>query len=78
MKNLYKFHWDCGRQGDVNGLFVATQEEVDNLIGTVEKDEIKKVDVDSDTVEKITRALGDTWCGYNPLHYIQEDDEEED
>lgn len=33
MKNLYSFYWDCGRMGDLSGLFVATQEEVDNLIG---------------------------------------------
>ncbi|MEK4006520.1 hypothetical protein [Paenibacillus sp. FSL H3-0333] len=32
-KYLYEFHWDCGRQGDVEGLFVATQEQIDNAIG---------------------------------------------
>lgn len=32
-KNLYLFYVDCGRMGTLQGLFVATQEEVDNLIG---------------------------------------------
>lgn len=30
---LYKFYWDCGRMGYLDGLFVATQEEVDEAIG---------------------------------------------
>ena len=33
MKRLFKFHWYCGRNGDLNGLFVATREEVATLIG---------------------------------------------
>lgn len=28
MKHLYRFFWDCGRQGDVDGLFIATDEQV--------------------------------------------------
>jgi hypothetical protein len=31
--NLYDFYWDCGRNGDLEGRFLATQEEVDALIG---------------------------------------------
>lgn len=34
MKNfLWKFMWDCGRQGCVEGLFVATEDQIQNLIG---------------------------------------------
>lgn len=33
MKKLYKFYWDCGRQGDVEGVFIATEREVKNAIG---------------------------------------------
>lgn len=33
MKNLYSFYWDCGRMGDLQGLFVATPEQVENAIG---------------------------------------------
>lgn len=34
MKNLYSFYWDCGRQGSLDGLFTATPEEVESIIGT--------------------------------------------
>lgn len=30
---LWKFHWDCGRQGDLYGVFIATEEEVQSLVG---------------------------------------------
>jgi len=33
MKKLYKFYWDCGRQGDVEGLFFANEENVKSAIG---------------------------------------------
>jgi hypothetical protein len=33
MKALYDFHWDCGRMGDVEGLFVADKETVQKYIG---------------------------------------------
>ena len=86
-KYLWKFDADCGRQGNLEGLFVATRQEVKDTIGkyayfgevlgkhsevcgNIEKDEISKVDLDSETVEKVSKILGDTWSGFNPLHYI--------
>lgn len=33
MKNLYSFYWDCGRMGSLDGMFVASPEEVENAIG---------------------------------------------
>ena len=34
MKNLLvRFHWDCRRMGEVEGLFVCTEEEYNDLIG---------------------------------------------
>ena len=33
MKNLYSFYWDCGRMGDLQGLFVATPEQIESAIG---------------------------------------------
>jgi len=30
---LWKFFWDCGRQGEVSGLFVATEEEIIDAVG---------------------------------------------
>ncbi|NOU98447.1 hypothetical protein [Paenibacillus planticolens] len=32
-KFLWSFHWDCGRSGDLEGLFVATEAEVSELAG---------------------------------------------
>jgi hypothetical protein len=33
MKKIYAFHWDCGRMGDLDGIFVAESVDVDALIG---------------------------------------------
>lgn len=90
MKLLYKFSWDCGRMGDVEGLFVSTNEEVAGLIGkevyfgeilgkhsevygVIEEGEITEVDIDSEAVAQVAEVLGDTWAGYNPFHYIEEE-----
>jgi hypothetical protein len=32
-KYLYKFYWDCGRNGEIEGLFIATETEVTEAIG---------------------------------------------
>lgn len=34
MKKLYSFFWDCGRMGDVEGLFIAWDYEVEKAIGS--------------------------------------------
>ena len=33
MKKLFSFYVDCGRQGSLDGLFIATQEEVGKAVG---------------------------------------------
>lgn len=33
MKNLYSFYWDCGRMGDLQGMFVASPEQIAAIIG---------------------------------------------
>lgn len=33
MKKLYKFEKDFGRMGEISGVFVAEQDEIDALIG---------------------------------------------
>jgi hypothetical protein len=85
---LWKFDFDCGRMGNLEGLFVATEYDINNIIGKhvyfgevlgkhseiygdIVKDEIIKLDLDCETVEKVSNLLGDTWSGFNPLHYIQ-------
>ena len=32
--SLFKFHWDCGRSGSLDGVFEADDKAVDDLIGT--------------------------------------------
>ena len=91
----WKFHWDCGRSGKVESIFIATEEEVQDLIGQyvdfgeilgkhseicgfVEENEVTKLDLDCETVQKVTAVLGDTWSGRNPFEYIKEDEEEDE
>jgi hypothetical protein len=95
MNYLWKFYWDCGRSGEVEGLFVATEDEVNAVIGqgvyfgeilgkhsevrgTIDEGEITKVNLDTETVEKVSKILGSTWSGYNPLEYLEESDDEEE
>jgi hypothetical protein len=33
MNQLYSFHWYCGRNSHVYGLFIATPEQVASIIG---------------------------------------------
>lgn len=90
MKYLWKFKWDCGRVGDIEGLFVATEGEIKDALdkdvyfgevlgkhsevyGFLGEDDVTKIDIDTDTMEKVTSVLGKTWSGYNPLEYIQYD-----
>lgn len=87
-KYLWNFYWYCGRSGSLKGLFVATEEEIKNIIGkyayfgevlgkhseiygNIEEGEITKIELDSETVEKVVNVLGDTWSGFNPLHYVR-------
>lgn len=32
-KKLYNFYWDCGSSGELDGLFIATEDDVKSLIG---------------------------------------------
>ncbi len=33
MRAIYEFHWDCGRAGELEGLFIADKSEVERCIG---------------------------------------------
>ena len=33
MKAIYSFYWDCGRMGNVDGLFIADKDTVEKAIG---------------------------------------------
>ena len=81
---LWSFYWDCGRQGDVEGLFKATREEVENAIGKdVYFGEIlgKHSEIygtlEEDDIELISdnpiEVMNAVESGYNPLEYLSED-----
>lgn len=87
-KKLYKFSWDCGRMGEVDGLFVAESEDLDKAIGkTIYFGEIlgKHSEVYGDLEEGDCEVITDDpqvikifedhniSSGYNPLDYLQED-----
>lgn len=92
MEAIYKFYWDCGRMGEVTGVFVADQEVVQEAIGQrIYFGEIlgKHSEIYGDLNEKdITEVthdakmvelfkLHDLSSGYNPLDYLPEEYEEE-
>lgn len=87
MKYLYRFYWDCGRSGSLDGLFVATEREIENVVGqeayfgevlgkhsevygTFEEGDVSKLDISPEAVEEVSKYLGETWSGFNPLDYI--------
>lgn len=89
MKGIYKFHWDCGRQGSVEGSFVATDEEVKNAIGKEvyfgeilgKHSEIygtlEESEIELTTTDPQVVALFEQFelaNGYNPLEYLREEE----
>ena len=94
-KLLVQFFWDCGRMGDVDGIFVTTQEELDKaygkevyfgeilgkhseVYGTLEEKDITVLSDDQEFITKFVEIVGENPSGYNPLDYIQFDEEEEE
>lgn len=88
MKKLYRFHWDCGRQGDVEGVFVSDEETIKAALGkTVSFGSIlgKHSEVYGELdLEALTVLTDDQdfiakfeqflprGNGYNPLNYLPE------
>ncbi|ATO50997.1 hypothetical protein P4V86_15460 [Brevibacillus laterosporus] len=88
---LWRFYWDWGRSGELEGLFVATENEIQGLAGksayfgevlgkhsevygTLEQGDFAKINLDSETVEKVVEVLGVSWSGFDPRHYLGEED----
>lgn len=86
MKKLYRFFWDCGRQGEVNGIFVAEEENIKESLGKeVYFGEIlgKHSEICGELSEEDFEVLTDDQefikkfqefgcaSGYNPLSYLQ-------
>lgn len=84
-KGLYKFHWDCGRMGEVSGAFVAEAEAVAAALGAEiylgevlgKHSEIYGT-LDPEDITLVTEdpaaleALGEFSVGINPLVYLEE------
>lgn len=87
-KFLWSFYWDCGRSGSLEGLFVATKEEIEEVTGeeayfgevlgkhsevygTLDEEDITQIDISPEAVEEVSKHLGDTWSGWNPLEYVR-------
>ena len=87
-ERVYKWHWDCGRMGSVEGLFVATEEAVAAAIGQdVYLGEVlgKHSEVQGTLEEKEFTPLSDNEAviafvqehgpfGFNPLSYVGSED----
>ena len=94
-KLLVQFFWDWGRMGNVDGIFVTTQEELikfygkkvyfgeilgehSDVQGTLEETDITVLSDDQEFIAKFVEIVGENPSGYNPLDYIQFDEEEEE
>jgi len=89
MIGIYKFRWDCGRQGNVDGCFVANDSEVEKAIGKEvyfgeilgKHSEIygtlEKGEIELVTTDEQVVSLFKQFKlsnGYNPLEYLQDED----
>ena len=81
-RSLWNFYWDCGRQGEIEGIFKATREEIGEALNCqVYFGEIlgkhsevfgilETADIElksDDPIEVVTSEEH----GYNPLHYLR-------
>lgn len=87
MKALFKFYWDCGRMGDLDGLFVANKEEVKKAIGkdiyfgevlgkhSEIEGTLEKGDFEMITDDpNVVRVFEEhsIYSGHNPLDYLED------
>lgn len=94
MRGLYKFYWDCGRSGHLEGVFTADAIEVADAIGksvyfgeVLGKHSEIYGDLDAEDITLISTepaviAVFDEHLGgrvgFNPLRYFSDDDEDLD
>lgn len=88
---LWRFHWPMGRQGDVEGVFVATHGEIkaalglrvyfgdilgkhSDVHGMLEEQDLTMLTDDPTGVASFQRYVRST--GYNPLEYLEEEEED--
>lgn len=89
---LWRFHWDMGRQGNVEGVFVATQGEITEALdkrvyfgevlgkhsdvhGVLEEVDLTMLTAEPAAVDAFQRYVKTS--GYNPLDYLEEEEEED-
>ena len=79
---LYKFYWDCGRQGDVEGIFKAKKSFVESVIGNEvyfgeilgKHSEVYGTLEEGDLIilsEDPLVVMNTPESGYNPLEYMR-------
>lgn len=88
-KGLYKYYVDCGRQGELSGLFISDKDTVEKAIGkqvyfgeVLGKHSEIFGELEADEIELVTEdelfiKLAEEYCieiGYNPLNYIEGDE----
>lgn len=87
MQKLYKFFWDCGRMGSLQGVFISTDAEIKAAIGRncsfgevlgKHSDIHGKLDADditeitdNKTVISVIVEHLEGGIGFNPLEYLQ-------
>jgi len=81
---LYKFYWDCGRMGSLEGLFFANPEDIpygeniyfgevlgkhSDISETLCEEDIVEIDLPEEIVTLLFEKLGRNVSGYNPIDY---------
>lgn len=92
MKGIYRFHWDCGRAGDISSIFVAEDEDVNAVIGkkvyfgeVLGKHSEVYGTVADDEITLVSSEPADVEMferlhlstGLNPLNFLDEEDDDE-
>jgi hypothetical protein len=93
MKKLYRFTLDCGRQGELDGLFIEDEKEVERAIGKrVYFGEVlgKHSEICGDLEEEDFEVVTDDqdfikkfdeligWFGWNPVKMVRDKEEWEE
>ena len=89
-KLLVQFYWDCGRMGDLDGLFIITEDELKSWYGREayfgevlgKHSEIDESDFtiksdDQEFIAKIEELLGKHLSGFYPGDYYIADTDDE-
>ncbi len=92
MKGIYRLNVDCGRMGDVEGIFVADSEDVKGIMGkeiyfgeVLGKHSEIVAEMNLSTIILLTDAKEavdvveqyDLSAGFNPFDFLGEDEEED-